>query len=102
AGLRDQVAVLVVLELVDEELRVRIVADRNEERAGGDLACLAGLGMAKAKPRDEVVAEHFLDDERRQEVDLVVRAGALDHDLRRTEIVAAMDERHADAEARQE
>ena len=31
AGLREQVAVLVVVELVDEELRVRVVADRDEE-----------------------------------------------------------------------
>ena len=33
ARLRDQVAVLVVVELVDEELRVRLVADRDEEAA---------------------------------------------------------------------
>ena len=51
AGLRHEVAVLVVVELVDEELRVRVVADRDEERAGLDLLRLAGLGVAQPQRR---------------------------------------------------
>ena len=54
ARLRHEVAVLVVVELVDEELRVRVVADRDEERAGVDLLRLAGLGVAQPQPADRV------------------------------------------------
>ena len=70
AGLRDQVAVLVVLELVDEELRVRVVADRDEEAAGLDLERLARLGVAQPDAGHRRVAEHLLDDVRGQELDL--------------------------------
>ena len=60
-GLRDEVAVLVVVELVDEELRVRVVADRDEERAGFDLLGLSGLGVAKPQAADRALAEHLVD-----------------------------------------
>ena len=66
ARLRDQVAVLVVVELVDEELRVRLVADRDEEALRLDLARLAGLDVAQPHAGDGRVAEHLVDDVRRQ------------------------------------
>ena len=50
-GFVDEVAVLVVVELVDEELRVRVVADCDEQRAGFDVLRLAGLGVAAAAGR---------------------------------------------------
>ena len=49
-----------------------------------------------------VVAEHLVDGRVREELDLVVRAGAVEHDLRRAELVAPVDQRDLRAEARQE
>ena len=46
--LRDQVAGLVVLELVDEERRVRIVADRREHAVRVNLPLLVGVDVVQA------------------------------------------------------
>src|SRR3954451_9396835 len=46
--LRDQVARVVVVEPVEEELRVRVVADRDEETVRGQLPRLVGLRVAEA------------------------------------------------------
>src|SRR5581483_8986735 len=43
-----------------------------------------------------------VDDERRQELDLLVRTRAVEHDLRRAELVAAVYQRHLRRELRQE
>jgi len=45
AGPRHEVAVLVVVEVIDEELRVGIVADRDEEPLRLDVTRLAGVGV---------------------------------------------------------
>ena len=72
--LRDQVARLVVVERVDEQLRRRVVADRDEEAVGRVLERLAGLDVAQADAGQLAAldAEHLLDDVRRQELDLLV------------------------------
>ena len=91
-----------MLELIDEESRVRVVTDRDEQRAGLDLVRLAGLRMPQPQAADVFVAEYLVDDVRRQEVDLVAGNGAVDHDLRGAELVAPVHERDPDPEARQE
>ena len=73
-ALRDQVAVLVVVEPVDEQLRRRIVADRDEEAVGRVLDRLVGLDVPQQDARQlaGVDPERLLDDERRQDLDLLV------------------------------
>ena len=78
------------------------MSDRDEQRAGLELVRLARLDVTEAQTRDVVVADHLVDGVRRQEVDLVVRDRAGDHDLRRAELVAPVNQRDPDAEARQE
>ena len=50
--LGDQVAGLVVVELVEEERRVRVVADRDEQAVRLELARLAGVEVAQADAGD--------------------------------------------------
>ena len=71
AGRREQVAGLVVVELVDEELRVRVVADRDED-AVDRLAPTSRPVCDVAQPNalDLAVAEDLVDDGVRQELDL--------------------------------
>ena len=100
--LRDDVAGVVELQLADEELRVRIVADRDEEAVGRELGRLVGVDVANRHARDRVLAEHFLDDGVRDELDLLVRARTVLHDLRGPELLAPVDERDLVGELRQE
>ena len=66
ARLRDQVAGLVVVELVEEELRVRVVADRHEEPVGRVVDHLVGLDVPEPDAGELALldAEHVLDDVR--------------------------------------
>ena len=68
----------VVVEQVEEELRVRVVADRDEEPVRLQLALLAGVDVAQddAGHVADVVAEHPLDDGVQRRLDLRVRARA--------------------------
>ena len=95
AGPRDEVAGLVVVELVEEELRVRVVADRDEE---------AARRRSRASRRSSACRSADARDCRRRRATssttygvrnsiFVVRAGAVDHDLRGAELVAPVDER---------
>src|SRR6185295_8531286 len=84
------------------QLRVRVVADRDEEALRVDLLLLARLDVAEDDTGDGRVADDLLDDEGRHEVDLLVRAGPVDHDPRRAELAAPVDQRHLRAELRQE
>ena len=105
ARLRDEVARLVVVELVEEEPRVRIVADRDEEAVGRELRSrspVSRVAQAHAGHLALVDAEDLLDDGVRDELDLLVRARAVDHDLGRAELVAPVDDRHLARELRQE
>jgi hypothetical protein len=87
-----EVARLVVVELVDEQLRRRIVADRNEQTIGPNLTRLIRLDVPDPDARQLAVdgAERFLDDRRRDELDLVVAAGTVEHDRRGAELVSAV------------
>src|SRR2546423_15545889 len=102
AGLRDQVTRVVVLELVEEESGIRVMADRGEDAVGLQLPGLVRVDVAEPDGGDAVVAEYLVDDGVRHPVDLVVRAGSLEHDLRGPELVTAVDERHLPREPRQE
>ena len=82
----------------------RVVADRDEEAVGLDLACLARLRVAEPEAGHVAVAfsEHLVDDGVQHELDLLVLARAVDHDRRRAELVAAVDDHDLAREPRQE
>ena len=63
---------------------------------------LAGDRVAEADGGDVAVAQHLLDRLVEHELDLLVRAGAVDHDRRGAELLAAVDEGHLAREARDE
>src|SRR6185312_8081324 len=93
ARLRHEIAGLVVVELLEEELRVRVVPDRDEEPVRGHLSRLVRVEVAQAdRGRLAVLGEHLVDDVRRQELDLLVVARAVEHDLRRAELAAPVDQ----------
>src|SRR6478736_1127843 len=88
----DQVALLVHLEPVPEHLGVRAVADRDEQALHRDVLLLVGHGVTKAQSLDLRPSEDLVDRQVRVDLDLRVRLGPLDHDLRRPERVPAMEE----------
>src|SRR4051794_24362045 len=103
ARLGNQVARVVMVELVEEELRVRVVADRDEEPVGREVARLAGVEVAQLdRARLAVVGQHLIDDVRRHELDLLVVAGAVEHDLRGAEVTAPVYQADLGGELRQE
>ena len=104
ARLRHEVALVVVVEPVEEERRGRVVTDGDEQPVGLDLACLAGHGVAQPEPGDVPVAlaEHLVDDRVQDELDLLVLRGAVDHDRRRAELVAPVDDHDLAREAGEE
>src|SRR3954447_19998965 len=81
--LRDQVAGVVVVERLEKELRVRVVADRDEEPVGGQLPRLVALRVVQANAGHLHITEHLVHDSVRHPLDLVVRARTVEHDLRR-------------------
>ena len=93
-----------MVEPVDEQLRRRVVSDRDEETVGREVERLVRLDVAQTDAGElaGVDAQHLLDHERRQELDLLVGAGALEHDLRGPELVAAVHDRDLGRELRQE
>ena len=95
AGLGDDVAVLVGLDLAGDDLRARHMADRDEGAGRLDLLLVAGLGVAQADLGQFAVlaGDELLRHERRLEVDVVLLDGAVAHDLRGAELVAAVDDR---------
>jgi hypothetical protein len=103
AGLHLEVAGLVVIELVEEEPRVRVVPDRDEEPVGRDLRLLARVHVLDADCADlAVVAEHLVDDGVRDPLDPRIRPSAVEHDRRGSKLVAAVDDRHFVGELREE
>ena len=100
---RHEVAGLgLVVELVEEERGVRVVADGDEEAVRLEIALLTGDRVLEADAGDRRVAEHLGDDLVQHELDLLVRAGAVDHDRRRPELLTAVHEVDLAREARDE
>ena len=93
-----------MVEPVEEERRVRVVPDGDEEAVGLDLACLVRHRVAEPEPGHVAVSltEHLVDDGVEDELDLLVLARAVDHDRRRAELVAAVDDHDLAREAREE
>ena len=82
-----------MVELVEEELGVRVVPDRDEDGSDVEVRGLAVRGRTQSQPGHRGIAEDLLDDRIGHELDLVVRAGAVEHDRRCAELVAPVDDR---------
>ena len=100
--LRDQVAGLVVLELVEEDCRVRIVADRREHAVRVEVPGFVGVDVTQAHARDPLVSEHLLNHSVGDPVDPVVGPRPIFHDLRGPELLAPVHDRHLGGEAGEE
>ena len=96
ARLRDEIARLVVVELVEEEARVRVVPDGDEEAVGGKVRDLIGVDVAEIDAGHLllVAPDDLVDDGVRDPFDPVVRPRAVQHDLRGAEVLAPVDDRH--------
>src|SRR5215211_6139018 len=103
-ALRDDVAVHVDVDDPAHDLGLRLVADRDEGAGDRQVAGLARLGVAQARVAEDagVVGGELVDRVGRQELDVRRVAGALEHDLRRAELVAAVDDRHVRGELGEE
>src|SRR4051812_16914149 len=84
AGLGGYVSVLVGLDLVADDLGLRHVADRDEGPLGLDLLLGAALDVAEADLLElaALAGDELQRLERVAEVDVLLFAGALEHDLR--------------------
>ena len=72
------------------------VLEEDREQGGLDLLALVGIDVPEPHALDRRLAEHLVDDIRRLELDLFVRVGAVEHDLRGAELVAASQVAHAE------
>src|SRR5690606_26504941 len=100
--LDEDVALRVELDLSGQDLGARVVPDGDEQSGGLDLALLAGDGVPQRRAGDLVLTVDGDDLAVPGEVDLLVRHGALGHDLRGPQLVAPVHDRHAVGELRQE
>ena len=98
------VAVLVEVELAGEHGGVGDVSDAEEEAAEVEVGFDAGGGVENANAGDFFLrgVEDFLDDGVGEELDLGVGDGAVEHDARGAELLAAMNERDFGGEAGEE
>ena len=80
------------------------MADAEKQRVGGEIPDLAGLHVAQLEAGDFLVVDvvDVFDDGVEQELNLRVLLGALEHDLRGAEGIAAMNDRHLGGEAGEE
>src|SRR5271165_4698596 len=99
--MRLEIAVRVGFKLAMEHLRVGLVPDAEEYRAGGKVPNFAGLHIAQLEPSYLlfVVIIDIFDDRVGEKVDFLVMLGALQHDLRGAKSVAAVNDRDLGAEA---
>ncbi len=104
AALRDHVAGLVDVDLTSHELGLGLVAD-GDERAG-DLELPRGPIDCIAQARDAqgtlITSGKLVDHVWGDELDVLDRARSLEHDLRRAELVSAVDDHHRGGELGQE
>ena len=84
-------AVLGDVELVVHEVRARVVADRDENARDREFPGGSVDGVAQQQARHRVVADHVDDLAVPDELDLLVGERAVLHDLRRAQLVAAVD-----------
>ena len=78
------------------------MADRDEQAGDRELAGLAGDGVAQRDAAELALAVDLGDLGVPGEADLVVRVGAVGHDLAGAQLVAAVDDRHGAGELGQE
>src|SRR3954463_14182108 len=91
---QTDVAALIELELPRVRLRVGRMSDGDEEALRGEVSHFIRYQIAKFQRRDPALfrADHFIDRRVEDELDLGIAAGAVLHDLRRTQLLAAMDD----------
>ena len=101
---RLDVAIWVEVHLAGKHLGVGLVADAEEEAADGELGLEAGLDVLKQQAAHIFLlnAEHFLDDGIGAQLDVGVSDGAVEHDLRGAEGLAAMEQGDLGGEAGEE
>src|SRR6185503_7533618 len=87
---------------VPEDLRVRAVADRDEEPLHRDVPALAADGVAEAEPVDLRGAEDLVDRGVRVDLDLRIGDRAVNHDLARPELLATVEQVDLRGEAGEE
>src|SRR3954466_7454947 len=97
-------ALVVEVDLALDQLRARPVADRDERTADLELLLLASLGVLQADHGDlaVVAGDELHRDEGGEELDVVLAACALLHDLGRSVVVAAVDREELVRELRDE
>ena len=100
----EDVAVVVEVELAGEHFGVGHVADAEEESADGQDGFFSGDAVAEAHALDFlfVDAEAFFDDDVGAEFDVGVGHGAVEHDARGAEVLAAVEEGDLGGEAGEE
>src|ERR1700742_899022 len=98
------VAVGVEIELAFEHLGVGLVADAEEDEADGECPALVGLLVVELEAADTFLidAVDLFDNGVVKEFDLRMSDGALEHDARRAEVFAAVDDRDLGGEAGEE
>src|SRR5215204_3014651 len=101
-GVDQDVALVVAADLLGEELAARVVPDRHEQPGDVELGLLAGARVAHPHAADLVLAEDVDDLAVPEEADLVVREGALLHDLGGPQAIAPVNDRHRPREAGEE
>src|SRR5579872_5611192 len=98
---RTDVAGLVELELAAEDLRIGIVADRDEERVGFDLRRFPRHDVAHGRARHHGIAGHVFHHGVPDELDLRMIERAVGHDLAGAQVIATVDDAYAPTEARE-
>src|SRR5262245_5585870 len=102
AALGDDVAAVVEVELPLEEVRVGVVADRDEQAVDLEARLLPGLRVAQLERLDRAVAHDVVDDGVPLELDLRVGERTLLHDLGGAQLVTPVHDRHLGRELREE
>ncbi len=99
-----EVAILVHIELALEHLCVGYVANAQEHGAGWEVPYFAGLQVAQLQCGDLFLADvvNFFDYHIEQELDFLVLAGAVKHDLGRAKVVTTMNDCHLRRKSGQE
>ena len=103
SAMRDDVTSFVQFNLSGKGFRIRIVSNRHKGAVHRNRSLSGAIRFAHHDSFHSALArvEHFFNDVGGQEFNFRIRARAIDHDLRRAEIVAPVDQRHLACKARQ-